>query len=168
VFCIIDCVLCSLLKKVCAVCACPYVPLERSPNSPIPFFKINFFVFSLEVSAKLSNVLINCKGNSMADKVILQKHNCIRTQYLSLRTEEAYLQRIKRYILFHHKRHPTEIGENEIRSFLTNLTCRKHVSSSNQHQVSNTIIFYFSQYCINHLGNLAIFCLRSAGVAKKF
>jgi hypothetical protein len=154
-------------KGVCC-CTCPYVPLKSTPDSPIPFFKLNIFEFSLEISAKLSNVLINCKGNSMANENILQQvHNCIRTKHLSLRTEEAYLQWIQRYILFHHYRHPAEISEKEIRSFLPNLTCDKYVSSSNQHQVSNTIIFYFSPYCINHLGNLAIFCLRSAGVAKR-
>jgi hypothetical protein len=57
-------------------------------------------------------------GNSMAIEIILQQvHNCIRTQHLSLRTEEAYLQWTKRCILFHYNRDPAEIGENEIRSF---------------------------------------------------
>lgn len=125
-------------KKECAVCACPYALREIAPNSPFPFFKINFFGFSLEVSAKLSNVLLNCKGNSMANEIILQHvHNCICTQHLSLRTEEAYLQWTKRYIFFHHNRHPAEIGENEIRSFFTYLTCEQYVFSSTQYVFIN-------------------------------
>jgi hypothetical protein len=50
-------------------------------------------------------------------KLLDSVRNTIRTKHLSLRTKEAYLQWIKRYILFHHKRHPAEMGENEIRIF---------------------------------------------------
>jgi hypothetical protein len=43
---------------------------------------------------------------------------CIRVKHYSISTEEAYVQAIKRYILFHHKRHPQEIGADEIRKLL--------------------------------------------------
>src|SRR5207249_12272879 len=44
-----------------------------------------------------------------------------RMKHFSLRTEEAYAGWIKRYILFHHKRHPVEMGEEEIRQFISHL-----------------------------------------------
>jgi hypothetical protein len=73
-------------------------------------------------------------------------------KHLSARSVDSYAQWIKRFVLFHNKRHPVEMGEKEIRSFLTNLTCDKYVSSSNQNQVSNAIIFYFSQVPHKSLG----------------
>jgi hypothetical protein len=52
----------------------------------------------------------------MASKLLDQVREIVRLKHLSVRTEEAYVQWIKRYILFHHKRHPAEMGENEIRN----------------------------------------------------
>ncbi len=45
----------------------------------------------------------------------------IRVKHLSYRTEEAYLGWIRRYILFHNKKHPQEMGADEVRAFLTHL-----------------------------------------------
>ncbi len=73
----------------------------------------------------------------MAQKLLDKVRETARLKYLSIRTEKAYLQWIKRFILFHHKRHPMELGENEIRSFLTYLACDKYVSSSTQNQALN-------------------------------
>ena len=53
----------------------------------------------------------------------------IRTKHYSLRTEEAYLQWIKRYILFHHKRHPAQMGEKEINAFLNHRAVNEHVAA---------------------------------------
>ncbi|HVN47441.1 MAG TPA: phage integrase N-terminal SAM-like domain-containing protein [Bacteroidota bacterium] len=73
----------------------------------------------------------------MASKLLNQVREIIRLRHLSIRTEEAYVQWIKRYILFHHKRHPAEMGEIEIRNFLKHLACEKYVSSSTQNQALN-------------------------------
>jgi hypothetical protein len=43
----------------------------------------------------------------------------LRVKHYSIRTEQAYVDWIRRYILFHRKRHPSEMGEEEIRAFLT-------------------------------------------------
>ncbi len=85
----------------------------------------------------------------MAQKLLDQARDTARLKHLSIRTENAYLQWIKRFILFHHKRHPIEMGENEIRSFLTYLACDKYVSSSTQNQALNAIIFLYSQVLYN-------------------
>ncbi|MBL7074399.1 phage integrase N-terminal SAM-like domain-containing protein [candidate division KSB1 bacterium] len=54
-------------------------------------------------------------------KILDQIHSAIRTRHYSLRTEEAYVNWIKRFILFHKKRHPLEMSEKEINQFLTYL-----------------------------------------------
>ena len=89
----------------------------------------------------------------MAQKLLNKVSETARLKHLSIRTEKAYLQWIKRYILFHHKRHPMELGENEIRSFLTYLACDKYVSSSTQNQALNAIIFLYSQVLHKSLGS---------------
>ncbi|MDH5481195.1 MAG: phage integrase N-terminal SAM-like domain-containing protein [Nitrosomonas sp.] len=54
----------------------------------------------------------------------------IRVRHYSLRTEDAYIQWIKRFILFYNKRHPGEMGEAEIKAFLTYLALDKKYCDS--------------------------------------
>jgi hypothetical protein len=68
----------------------------------------------------------------MAQKLLDQVRITVRLKHLSPRTEDAYVQWIKRFILFHNKRHPIEMGEKEIRSYLVHLAREKYVSSSTQ------------------------------------
>jgi hypothetical protein len=58
----------------------------------------------------------------------------MRAKHLSLRTERSYLQWMRRYILFHGKRHPAEMGEAEINAFLTHLAVKRRVSAATQTQ----------------------------------
>ena len=55
-----------------------------------------------------------------------------RLRHLSIRTEQAYVQWIRRYIVFHHKRHPREMGEAEIRAFISDLAVNRQVAASTQ------------------------------------
>lgn len=55
-----------------------------------------------------------------------------RLRHLSLRTEESYTNWIRRYILFHNKRHPSEMGADEIRAFLADLAVNRQVTASTQ------------------------------------
>ena len=57
-------------------------------------------------------------------KLLEQVRDLIRTRHYSYRTEEAYLNWIRQYILFHGKRHPTEIGAAEVSAFLTHLAVK--------------------------------------------
>lgn len=59
--------------------------------------------------------------------------------HYSIQTEESYIQWIKRFISFHNRRYTREIGEKEIRSFLTHLAIVKHASASTQNQVLSAI-----------------------------
>ncbi|MFZ2491379.1 MAG: integron integrase [Thermoanaerobaculia bacterium] len=67
----------------------------------------------------------------------------IRTRHYSRRTEDAYVQWIRRYILFHHKTHPAAMGADEVNAFLTNLAVAKHVSASTQAQALSALLFLY-------------------------
>ena len=78
-------------------------------------------------------------------RLLDQVRDALRVRHYSLRTEESYLQWIKRFILFHGKRHPTEMGEQEITAFLTFLAVDKHVSPSTQNQALSALLFLYKQ-----------------------
>jgi len=67
----------------------------------------------------------------------------IRTRHYSIRTESAYVSWIRRFILFHNKRHPVEMGAAEIRAFLSYLAVRENVTASTQNQALNAVVFLY-------------------------
>jgi integron integrase len=69
----------------------------------------------------------------------------LRVKHYSIRTEQAYIDWIRRYILFHHKRHPSEMGEKEITGFLTHLAVEKNVAASTQNQAFSALLFLYQQ-----------------------
>jgi integron integrase len=89
----------------------------------------------------------------MAPKLLDQAREVARLKHLSPRTEKAYVQWIKRFILFHNKRHPIEMGEQEIRKFLSYLATGKYVSSSTQNQALNALNFLYSDVLHKKLGD---------------
>jgi integron integrase len=64
-------------------------------------------------------------------------------RHYSLRTEESYSRWIKEYILFHHKRHPGEMGEREVSEFLSYLAMQRRVAASTQNQALSAILFLY-------------------------
>jgi len=82
----------------------------------------------------------------MANKKLLdQIRDKTRTLHLSIRTEQSYTAWAKRFILFHNKRHPAEMGEKEIEGFLTHLVIVDNVSASTQNQALNAILFMYKE-----------------------
>jgi hypothetical protein len=77
------------------------------------------------------------------DKPRLLDHvrDALRVRHYSLRTEVSYLQWIKRFILYHNKRHPREMGEQEITAYLTHLAVEKHVAPPTQNQAFAAVLF---------------------------
>jgi integron integrase len=69
----------------------------------------------------------------------------LRVKHYSIRTEQAYIEWIRRYILFHRKRHPNEMREKEIREFLTHLAVEKRVAASTQNQAFAALLFLYQQ-----------------------
>jgi integron integrase len=76
-------------------------------------------------------------------KILDQVSDAIRLKHYSYRTEQTYKDWIKRYILFHKKRHPAEMGATEIQAFLSNLATEKNVAASTQNQALSAILFLY-------------------------
>lgn len=69
----------------------------------------------------------------------------IRVKHYSIRTEETYLQWAKRFILFHQKRHPAEMGAPEVEAFLSHLAVQGNVAASTQNQALAAILFLYKE-----------------------
>lgn len=78
-------------------------------------------------------------------KLLEQVRDCIRFKHYSIRTEEAYVHWCKRFILFHQKRHPSEMGAPDIERFLTHLAVNGKVSASTQNQAKSAILFLYKE-----------------------
>ena len=83
-----------------------------------------------------------------------QVRDVIRVKHYSYKTEKSYVQWIKRFILYHNKQHPLDMGEKEIGEYLTHLAVKKHVSASTQNQALNSIVFLYKQVINKDLGTL--------------
>ncbi len=78
----------------------------------------------------------------------------IRVKHLSYRTEETYIGWIRRYILFHDKRHPKDMGAAEVQVFLTHLAVEGNVAASTQNQAFAALLFLYQQVLQKPLGNI--------------
>lgn len=78
-------------------------------------------------------------------KLLDQVRDTCRRKHHSIRTEKTYVQWIKRFILFHKKRHPNTMGKPEIEEFLTYLAVEGNVSSSTQNQAFSAILFLYRE-----------------------
>jgi hypothetical protein len=74
-------------------------------------------------------------------KLLDQVRDAIRLKHYSIRTEEAYVNWIKRYIYFHNVRHPAEMGTSQVQAFLTHLAVREDVAACTQNQPSARCCF---------------------------
>jgi integron integrase len=81
----------------------------------------------------------------MAKKLLDQMSDAIRLKHYSLRTEETYLDWVRRYILFHKKRHPKEMGAPEIQAFLSHLASQRNVAASTQNQALSAVLFLYRE-----------------------
>ena len=78
-------------------------------------------------------------------KLLEQVKDQIRLKHYSYRTEDTYIQWIRRYILFHNKRHPKEMGVPDIEAFLSHLAVEGKVAASTQNQALSAILFLYQQ-----------------------
>lgn len=78
-----------------------------------------------------------------APRLLEQVRIRLRTKHYSLRTEETYVQWIKRFILFHGKRHPRNMGAPELETFLSDLAVMRNVSASTQNQALAAVLFLY-------------------------
>lgn len=80
---------------------------------------------------------------SRPKRLLDQVRDVIRVKHYSPKTEESYVHWIKRYIFFHDKRHPMEMGEEEIETFLTHLATKERVAASTQNQAFSALLFLY-------------------------
>jgi integron integrase len=78
-------------------------------------------------------------------RLLDQVREAIRARHYSRRTEKAYVHWIKRYIFFHGKRHPAELGASEVTTFLTSLAVRDKVAASTQNQALSALLFLYRE-----------------------
>ena len=92
------------------------------------------------------------QGEGAKPKFLEQVRTILRTRHYSLRTEEAYLGWMRRFILFHGKRHPREMGEAEVAAFLNDLAGPRGVAAATQNQALNALLFLFEVVLERKLG----------------
>ncbi len=86
-------------------------------------------------------------------KLLDQVRHRARAQHLSLSTEKSYVSWIRRYILFHDKRHPKEMAEPEVNAFLTHLAVKRRVSASTQNQALSALLFLYRAVLEKEIGD---------------
>jgi integron integrase len=76
-------------------------------------------------------------------RLLDQMRDRLRTQHYSYRTEQQYLFWVRRFILFHGKRHPRDLGSNEVTTFLTHLAVDRRVAAATQSQALSAVLFLY-------------------------
>jgi integron integrase len=81
----------------------------------------------------------------MPKKLLEQLSDALRRRHYSYRTEETYIEWVRRYILFHQKRHPETMGVEEIQAFITHLATDRNVAASTQNQALSAVLFLYRE-----------------------
>lgn len=84
-------------------------------------------------------------GQAGPRKLLDQVRDKIRLKHYSIRTEQAYVDWVRRFVLFHGKRHPSVMGAAEVEAFLTHLAVEGKVSASTQNQAKAAILFLYRE-----------------------
>ncbi len=82
-------------------------------------------------------------GATVKPKLLDCLREALRSRHYSRRTEQTYCHWVKRFIFFHHVRHPVEIAEPEINAFLTHLAVKEKVSASTQNLALSALLFLY-------------------------
>ena len=85
-------------------------------------------------------------------KLLDHVRDVLRVNHYSVRTEEAYVGWIRRYILYHNKKHPREMGALEVELYLTHLAVGEKVSTNTQKQALNALVFLYHRVLQKPLG----------------
>ncbi len=99
-----------------------------------------------------TNLMDASIGIAKRPKLLDQVKNELRVNHYSRRTEEAYTSWIKRFVLFHNKRHPKEMGADEIKQFINYLAVEKHVAASTQNQALQALLFLYKNIIKKEIG----------------
>jgi integrase len=95
-------------------------------------------------------------------KLLDQVRDVLRLKHYAFSTEKTYLQWIYRYIVFHNKRHPQDMGKVEIEAFLTHLAVQEQVTASTQNQAFSAILFLYRHVLHQELDTIDALRARSS------
>ena len=73
----------------------------------------------------------------------------IRLKHYSIRTEHTYLDWVKRFVLFHRKRHPASMGKADVEAFLSHLAVNGKVAASTRNQAKSAILFLYPESVVS-------------------
>lgn len=93
-------------------------------------------------------------GSARTPRLLDAVRAAIRVKRYSIRTEQSYVQWIRRFILFHGKRHPAEMGGREIAAFLNDLALNREVATATQNQALNALVFLYRHVLRRELSDL--------------
>lgn len=85
------------------------------------------------------------QGDASPPRLLDRVRAEIRARHYSIRTEDTYVDWIRRYILFHHKRHPQDMGATHVNEFLSYLATDRGVSASTQNQAKSALLFLYGK-----------------------
>ena len=78
-------------------------------------------------------------------RLLDQLRDKIRLKHYSLRTEQVYADWVRRFVIFHGRRHPRELGPEHVEAFLTSLAVERQVSASTQNQAKSALLFLYKE-----------------------
>jgi integron integrase len=78
-------------------------------------------------------------------RLLARLRHALRVRHYSIRTEQAYVEWVRRFILFHGKRHPADLGAAEVQAFLTHLAVERSVASPTQNQAKSALLFLYRE-----------------------
>jgi len=121
--------------------------VERSSVVSAPFTKVAFSERA-DVSHATNPI------SSSSPKLLVRLRQSLRSRHYSRRTEETYVMWVKRFIFFHNVRHPADMAEPEINTFLTHWAVKEKVSASTQNQALSALLFLYRHVIGREIGNL--------------
>jgi integron integrase len=98
--------------------------------------------------------VINGGTTPVKPKLLDQMREALRSRHYSRSTQRRYCEWVRRFILFHNVRHPSEMGELEINAYLTHLAVKKRVSASTQNQALSALLFLYRHVLDRDVGDL--------------
>src|SRR6266478_5524416 len=106
---------------------------------------LSYLLLSEDTLAATPRVREAGPGGAPKPRLLDRVRETVRARHYSRRTEKAYVHWIRRYIFFHGKRHPVEMGAAEVTSFLTSLAVRDKVAASTQNQALSALLFLYRE-----------------------
>jgi len=101
--------------------------------------------FLLDNTPHTGIILHHPISQAQSSRLLDQVRQSIRLKHYSLKTEKSYLYYIRDFILFHHKRHPKDMGVEEIRAYLSHLAIDRNVAASTQTVALSALLFLYRQ-----------------------